>query len=310
MSLPNLVLVHGWGLGNTAWDDVLPALTQRFHVHRFTLPGYSTPEDRMDKQSSNPHLEEAHEQTAFRPIIGRSPFDTPSSDADRPHLHPPLQGESWGGDGGRTSVPTTPADFVHASQVLADALPENCTLCGWSLGSLLALQAASAAPQRIRKLILVGGTPSFTQRADWPHAQPPAMLDTFCEAIASDAAGTLKRFIALFNQGDTQARLIGRAMTRQLLASPLADTATLLAGLGWLRDVDLRQQIASITVPTLLIHGENDPLMPLAAAQWLNETLLNAQLEVFSGAAHAPFLNDPDRFATLIGDDFHASALH
>ncbi len=204
----------------------------------------------------------------------------------------------------------TDADFFQASQALAAALPENCILCGWSLGSLLALQAASVAPQRIKQLILIGGTPSFTQRADWPHAQPPALLDTFCDAIASDAAGTLKRFIALFNQGDKQARLIGRAMIKQLLARPLPDTATLLAGLGWLRDVDLRQRITSITVPTRLIHGENDPLMPLAAAQWLKETLPNAQLEVFSGAAHAPFLNDPDRFAKLIGDEFHASALH
>ena len=277
----NLVLVHGWGLGNTAWEAVLPALTQRFHVHLFTFPGYITPEDRTDKQSSNQCLEEAHEQTAFRPTLCRTPFDAPSSPS-----------------------------FAQTAQALADTLPDNCILCGWSLGSMLTLQAAALAPQRIDKLILIGGTPSFTQRAGWPHAQPPALLDTFCDAIASDAAGPLKRFIALFNQGDTQARQIGRAMIKQLLAATLPDTATLLAGLGWLRDVDLRQQIASIAVPTRLIHGENDPLMPLAAAQWLNETLPNAQLEVFSEAAHAPFLNDPDRFAKLIGDEFHASALH
>lgn len=275
----NLVLVHGWGLGNAAWDDVLPALTQRFRVHLFTLPGYRTPESRMDKQSSDQCLEEAHEQTIFNAITCRTPFDALSSPS-----------------------------FAQTAQALADTLPENCILCGWSLGSLLALQAASVVPQCIKKLILIGGTPSFTQRANWPHAQPPALLDTFCDAIAKDAAGTLKRFIALFNQGDAQARQIGRAMIKQLLATPLPDTATLLAGLGWLRDVDLRQQIASIAVPTVLIQGESDPLMPLAAAQWLKEALPNAQLEVFSGAAHAPFLNDPDRFATLIGDDIHASA--
>ena len=278
---PNIILIHGWGLGNTAWETILPALTQRFHVHLFTLPGYSAPEERMDKQSSKQCLEEAHEQKGYRPIICRTPFDALSS-----------------------------TSFTQTAQALVDTLPENCLLCGWSLGSLLALQAASATPQRIKKLILIGGTPSFTQRADWPHAQPPALLDTFCAAMATDAAGTLKRFIALFNQGDTQARLIGRAMIKQLLAAPLPDTATLLAGLGWLRDVDLRDQIASIAVPTRLIHGENDPLMPLTAAQWLNKTLPNAQLEVFSGAAHAPFLNDPDRFAKLLGDEFHASALH
>jgi pimeloyl-ACP methyl ester carboxylesterase len=43
-------------------------------------------------------------------------------------------------------------------------------------------------------------------------------------------------------------------------------------------------------------------LMPLPAAQWLKEQLPHAHLERFAGAAHAPFLNDPKRFAKLIGD--------
>jgi pimeloyl-ACP methyl ester carboxylesterase len=42
--------------------------------------------------------------------------------------------------------------------------------------------------------------------------------------------------------------------------------------------------------------------MPLPAAHWLKEQLPNAHLERFAGAAHAPFLNDPERFAQLIGD--------
>ena len=279
MSLPDLVLVHGWGLGNPAWDTILPALATRFRVQLFTLPGYSMPEILMDKQSTDQCLGDPHEKTAFSPTLCRTPFNEPSS-----------------------------ASFRQTAQVLAESLPANCILCGWSLGSLLALQAAVFAPQRVKKLILIGSTPCFTEAADWPHAQVPDLLDSFSDAIASDAAGTLKRFIALINQGDTQARSIGRALNRLLLATPLPDTQDLLTGLGWLRDVDLRQQIATITVPTLLIHGENDPLMPCAAAQWLKGTLPDAQLEVFSGAAHAPFLNDPDRFATLIGDHCHAPA--
>lgn len=37
---PDLVLIHGWGLGNLAWSAVLPALMQRFSVHLLDLPGY------------------------------------------------------------------------------------------------------------------------------------------------------------------------------------------------------------------------------------------------------------------------------
>lgn len=202
------------------------------------------------------------------------------------------------------------AGFADTARHLIDALPRNVTLCGWSLGSQLALQAALLAPERVGRLVLVGATPSFTQRTGWAEAQAPALLETFSAAIAGDARTTLQRFVALLNQGDTQARAIGRTMIKPLLAGALPNTATLLAGLDWLRDVDLRAQIASVSTPALLVHGENDPLMPLAAARWLDENLPDSKLEIFAGAAHAPFLHDPEHFARLIGDYGHASATH
>ena len=206
--------------------------------------------------------------------------------------------------------PASANDFVQTAQAIAEAVPQGAILCGWSLGGMLALQAARLAPQRIAKLVLVGCSPSFTQRADWLPAMPPETLDGFRTAITEDAPGALKRFFGLVNQGDTLARAIGRLMVKPILSSRLPDTVTLLAGLGWLRDVDLRDQIADIAVPTLLIHGENDALMPLTAARWLHTALPDSRLEIFAGAAHAPFLNDPERFATLLADYCHARASH
>ena len=51
------------------------------------------------------------------------------------------------------------------------------------------------------------------------------------------------------------------------MATHLPDTATLMTGLDWLRNVDLRGEVAAIALPALLLHGEHDPLMPLAAGQ-------------------------------------------
>ena len=199
--------------------------------------------------------------------------------------------------------------FERTAEVLAQTLPEGSVICGWSLGGLLAMRTAALAPQRFKRLVLVGSTPRFTQADDWLHAQPAGLLAMFSAALASNPANVLQRFVSLLNQGDTQARTISRAMNQQLLASPLPDTPTLLAGLDWLRDVDLRPQLSRITTPTLLIHGERDPLMPLPAARWLAQQLPTAQLEVISGAAHAPFITDPDAFARRIGDFCHAPAL-
>lgn len=282
---PDLALIHGWGLGDTVWAPVVDTLAQRCRVHLLTLPGYGMAAASMDKRPAETCREEAHEQTLFEHTGCRSPIDA-----------------------GRSQAAGTTLSFVQTAAALVDTLPDGCTLCGWSLGGMLALQAALLAPQRCQGLILIGSTPSFTQRTDWPHAQPPALLDTFSHAIREDAATTLQRFIALLNQGDAQARVLGRAMLKQLLASELPDTPSLLNGLDWLRDVDLRAQSPSLSTPTLLIHGEHDPLMPLAAAQWLADELPQARLETFAATAHATFLADPARFATLVGNFCHDTA--
>ena len=214
------------------------------------------------------------------------------------HIYPvKLPGYGEVSDSGET--------FTQVARSITNALPAGITLCGWSLGSLLAMQAALLAPERVGQLILVAGTPCFAQRDDWKDAQPASLLNGFADAVDHDAKATLQRFAALMNQADTKARQISREITRGVLSSSLPPVATLQRGLAWLRDIDLRDRLPEIACPVLLIHGENDPLMPLSAARWLAERLPQAQLEIFCGAAHAPFLNDPERFARLVGDFLH-----
>lgn len=180
------------------------------------------------------------------------------------------------------------------------------TLCGWSLGAMLALHAAQRHPDKVVRLILIGATPSFVQRADWPHGMTRQALAEFTDSVASDPATSLKRFIALFNQNDVNSRHIGRELTQALATAPLPPAATLVAGLDLLRDTDLRTQLPAIRQPMLLLHGAHDSLMPLAAAQWLAATLAQAQLAVLPDAGHAPFLSDAARCAALVTEFLHA----
>ncbi|MBS1170200.1 MAG: bioH [Burkholderiaceae bacterium] len=210
--------------------------------------------------------------------------------AFRPHLQP-LPGY----DGAPAPQPYTPETLVES--LLAE-LPTPVTLCGWSMGALLAMLAAHKYPDKIERLILIGATPCFLQRDGWPYGMLPAALATFSHAIEHDALGVLKRFTALFNHNDANSRSIVRALAQ----THLPPTQVLADGLALLRDIDLRAIVPEIHQPTLLLHGALDPLMPLPAAQWLQAKLPAARLEIFPLAAHAPFLSDPARCAALITD--------
>lgn len=209
---------------------------------------------------------------------------------------------------GRTSAPALYTLDALVDAMLADLpdLSTPITLCGWSLGAILAMHAARRHPHKITRLILISSTPSFVQRGDWLHGMTPQALEEFTAGLGRDPNTALKRFIALFNQYDVNGRMIGRDLARALAAVELPSAPVLAAGLSLLRDTDLRTLVPGIGQPVLLLHGANDPLMPLMAAEWLAARLPQARLEVLPDVAHVPFLSDPARCALLIANVIHA----
>ena len=185
-------------------------------------------------------------------------------------------------------------DFYTAADDIATRLQPGSTLIGWSLGAQLAIAIAARMPHKVSKLVLIAGTVSFVQRDGWPHAMPPEMLAEFASGVAADIEAMLPRFVGGFNRGDARAKAVTLELLK--LADPRPPAATLATGLNWLRDVDLRLLAPKIKARTLLIHGANDPLMPLAAAEALAALIPEAELVTFADCAHAPFMSQPEAF--------------
>jgi pimeloyl-[acyl-carrier protein] methyl ester esterase len=91
-----------------------------------------------------------------------------------------------------------------------------------------------------------------------------------------------------------------RRLRGQILARGEPDVAALGAALRLLKETDLRDRLAHITQPALMLHGERDTIVPAAAGEYLRRSLPDAALEVFAGAAHAPFVAQPQRTARCI----------
>jgi len=193
-----------------------------------------------------------------------------------------------------------PYRLENLVEEIAAAVPERACWCGWSLGGLVALEAARRLPQRVARLVLVASTPCFAQREGWPCAVAAETLGEFAAALESDCEDTLKRFLALQARGDAAAKALLRNLRERLFAHGRPALEALRGGLAILLESDLRAQVAALAQPVLVVHGERDLLAPLSAGEWLVQQLPAARLAVFQGAAHAPFLSHPQEFTRVL----------
>lgn len=194
-------------------------------------------------------------------------------------------------------------DFIleqTARQLLAQA-PEGALWIGWSLGGLVAAEAAKLAPERVAALVLVACTPKFVGSPDWPCATAPEVLAGFQHSLGEDQSGTLRRFAALCAHNGRRAETkVVRTLTQAMKQTSEHASTMLAAGLEILRHADLRDAFRALICPVLCVLGEHDPLVPAAVADAI--IALNPRLKVIriAGAGHAPFISHPTEFVSAV----------
>ncbi|MEM9529824.1 MAG: pimeloyl-ACP methyl ester esterase BioH [Pseudomonadota bacterium] len=185
------------------------------------------------------------------------------------------------------------------AEELRQLLPTACWL-GWSLGGQLAMTLACRFPARVRRLVVVASTPRWVRSTDWPLGMEDEVFESFATGLASDHEATWQRFLALEVHGSKTARRDLRHL-RELNRRWPAPTAQVLSdGLARLRETDLRPDVAQLTVPTLVISGSRDRLVPPAAGDWLAAHLPQARHVLLRGLGHAPFIGDPEAFLSTL----------
>lgn len=200
----------------------------------------------------------------------------------------------------------TPYTVASLTEAILDAVPEQAMWLGWSLGGMLALQAAATRPQRVTRLGLMASSPCFMQQPDWLCAMPEVVLQQFVDRLQADIAATVQQFLALQALGSPEARRQVQQLRHSLHERPLASAEALAAGLQLLRDSDLRPLLPAVKQPTVLLYGERDTLVPIGAAHWLQTQLPQARSLLLPQSAHAPFLTHGRECAALIREVLYA----
>lgn len=191
-----------------------------------------------------------------------------------------------------------PVDYFSLGDVraaLARSAPARAHWLGWSLGGMLALDFAALHPGRVANLVLVASNPRFVASADWPNAMAPEVLEGFAQALATDYADTLNRFLGLVARGAPDSTVL-RTLRHAMQAAPAPTIGALGAGLDILRTADLRGQLGNLGMPVLWLAGTRDTLVPIAALRAVVEAHPRQRLYEFAQAGHAPFVSHPQAF--------------
>jgi pimeloyl-[acyl-carrier protein] methyl ester esterase len=187
-------------------------------------------------------------------------------------------------------------DAVVAALERAFARMERLTVLGWSLGALVAMRWALAAPARVERLVLVATTPRFVSADDWPHAVAPETLARFGDELNVAWKQTILRFLSLQLQGSEPGRSALALLRAHLYERGEPDRQTLVGAFETIATADLRAEVGALAQPALVVAGSRDTLAFAAAAKWLAEAIPVARFVAIAGAAHVPFLSHPDAF--------------
>ena len=204
------------------------------------------------------------------------------------------------------SRPTEPYHLHIIAEKVAEMLPANADIVGWSWGGQVAMRIAIDHPDAVRRLVLVGSTPCFVNKenfmsqTEWKLGIDPDIFRQFAKNMDSDYHKTLTQFLTLQCMGDKSARFTVRLLRKKLEERPAPTTQTLRRALDILLETDLRSEVLRLRKPTLLIHGDRDTLAPVQAAHWMMQNLPAGFLRVMSGASHAPFLSHQEQFVDTL----------
>ena len=188
---------------------------------------------------------------------------------------------------------TTIADM--AAQALEQAPEGPLSLAGHSMGGYVALEIMRTAPQRVERL---------------------ALINTNARADSAESIENRRRLMALADK-DMEAvveALMPKLMTAEHVKDPLRTGTIGAMKMAIGKDafkrqqqaiigrIDSRPHLAKIRVPTLVIAGREDAIMPLEWLEELSRGIPGAKLEVIDRCGHMAPLEKPAEVARLLRD--------
>ncbi len=204
---------------------------------------------------------------------------------------------------GKSSKPWSGYDYNTLTDDLKAVIDElhleNVTLVGFSMGGgEVARYFSRYNGEKVSKAVLVSSIVPYMLKTDSnPDGLPEAAMKEMMDKLKDDRIGFLEDFgkvffgVNLVNH-PISAPLLNYYLDLAAVASPKA-TQDCMVSFG---HTDFREDARMITVPTLIIHGNSDKTVPIAAsAEHATKLIPNNIFLVYEGAPHGLFYTEKER---------------
>ncbi|HEY3588698.1 MAG TPA: alpha/beta hydrolase [Buttiauxella sp.] len=195
---------------------------------------------------------------------------------------------------GKSSQPTTGYNYDTFAEDLHKLVTHlklrDFALVGFSMGGgEVARYIGKYGSKGLSKAVIIGGVPPFLLKtADNPEGVDGSVFQGIEKAVAADRYAFFSEFFKNFYNTDVN---LGKRVSEQAVqaswnvAAIASATASLACVPTW--GEDFRNDVAKIDVPTLVIHGDSDRIVPFAAAGQRTAKLINgAELVVIKDGPH------------------------
>ncbi|MBK7622526.1 MAG: alpha/beta fold hydrolase [Kineosporiaceae bacterium] len=186
----------------------------------------------------------------------------------------------------------------HAIAVMDAVGLDRVDVVGNSMGGAIALSLAAAVPDRVRRVVAMGSVGiqmPLSEGLDDVWGYTPSFEN-------------MERIVHLFT--DDERLITGDLITMRYEASAVPTIRASWEAMfpaprqRWLDDLALSQdELKSLRQPTLLIHGRDDRVIPLATSSIPMMNLIpDVELHVFGGCGHWTMIERAPQFVTLVSD--------
>lgn len=219
---------------------------------------------------------------------------------------------------GRSSQPTSGYSYDTFAEDLHNLIDHlrlvDFTLVGFSMGGgEIARYFGRYGSKGVSKAVIIGGVPPYLLKTnDNPEGVDGSVFEGIEKAVSADRYAFFTEFFKNFYNTDL---LLGKRVTEEVVraswnvAAGASATASLACVPTW--HEDFRQDLTRVDVPTLVIHGDNDRIVPLTAAgQRTAKLVKGARLVIVKGGPHCiPWTHADEvnrELLSFLGEKAHA----